>query len=775
MFIRQKEQYIQQIENVLSVTSFVSSDNFLWFGKKTSHISPEVKKEMTEKTIKNHMHFFLQNHLYTNFYCKGTATAIDQEAYSSEPLRRINPFVLKLSAANRGIGYWEDNWKVKVLENDQVAAEKNGLTLKISKQQLELSQSIEKGSMISIRFPKELSNSNEAYYIALSNVVFNADDWQDVVRIYWNLTPKGAILLMDRITTFLNEMILPFRLKILKDLTQFTRCDAGVLYFRKKDYMLVFEWLDKIYPKIHQEIRTGLPVFTKYLSAGIGLAESPAGGASFGMHRCQLLAQGMMAALATKRLLPDQIKVVAETFREHGISLAKPYLNPNADDIYQHCFRPGKSTSFLYQTSSLSKKFGASAYLQVAVDIGHSICRQAIWHQDRCTWIGYGLEDPLHATSCMTLGPDLYQGTSGIASFLAELYKMTGDKKFLKTSLGALRQSLKKLLEIYPAKLMGYYYGGLGIACTAAQIGNITGNNAWLEKAKEIVRYCLQNQVSGENCDMVSGYAGSIIALLFLEKNLKEPGLLDIAKVWGEKLLTAAIPLKEGCAWKTINAPQEHCLTGFSHGAAGIGYTLAELYAAIGDKRYQTMTEQAFRYEHYWFDAAKKNWPDLREQRTTAKPGRYPLPFCTYWCYGAPGIALSRLRAYAIFHHDTYQQEAQLALQTTYQWVTAMLHTRTMNFSLCHGLGGNADILHIGSQQWVDFKEGREMAIRVAEAGMALQASENGWSCGTKSGATPGLMLGLAGIGYFYLRMFDPDIASPLMPGYIKKALPAVS
>ena len=37
------------------------------------------------------------------------------------------------------------------------------------------------------------------------------------------------------------------------------------------------------------------------------------------------------------------------------------------------------------------------------------------------------------------------------------------------------------------------------------------------------------------------------------------------------------------------------------------------------------------------------------------------------------------------------------------------------------------------------------------------------WPCGTRAGETPNLMLGLAGIGHFYLRLYEPSIPSVLI------------
>jgi lantibiotic modifying enzyme len=88
------------------------------------------------------------------------------------------------------------------------------------------------------------------------------------------------------------------------------------------------------------------------------------------------------------------------------------------------------------------------------------------------------------------------------------------------------------------------------------------------------------------------------------------------------------------------------------------------------------------------------------------------------------------------------------------------------SFSLCHGQAGNADVLISGSQLL-----GEENPLRSAEA-IAQEGMERyerrriPWPCGLpNANETPDLMLGLAGIGYFYLRLADPErIPSVLSP-----------
>ena len=64
-----------------------------------------------------------------------------------------------------------------------------------------------------------------------------------------------------------------------------------------------------------------------------------------------------------------------------------------------------------------------------------------------------------------------------------------------------------------------------------------------------------------------------------------------------------------------------------------------------------------------------------------------------------------------------------------------------------------------------DTTEDRELVVEIANAGLEMYAMRGGrWLCGTGGGETPNLMLGLAGIGLFYLRLYMPQIPSILIP-----------
>jgi lantibiotic modifying enzyme len=84
--------------------------------------------------------------------------------------------------------------------------------------------------------------------------------------------------------------------------------------------------------------------------------------------------------------------------------------------------------------------------------------------------------------------------------------------------------------------------------------------------------------------------------------------------------------------------------------------------------------------------------------------------------------------------------------------------------SHCHGLGGNCDVLLQGTRV-LGRPEWRQRAEEIGRRGIAAcHAQQLPWPCGTfGSVEVPGLMLGLAGIGWLYLRLADPEVPSPLI------------
>jgi len=269
----------------------------------------------------------------------------------------------------------------------------------------------------------------------------------------------------------------------------------------------------------------------------------------------------------------------------------------------------------------------------------------------------------------------------------------------------------------------------------------------------------------GHEFDLLSGNAGAIVALLAIKDILDDTSILDYAVRLGEALLETASRHADSCSWNALAFPRQRHLTGFSHGTAGAGYALLELFHATGDSQWRSAAELAFGYERRWFDAEAGNWPDFRETAGWDKRKKPLKVFATTWCHGAPGIALSRLRAYEILGDETCRAEAMTALETTRAMIWKWLQSGNFNYSLCHGLAGNADVLLLGSRM-MEQQAGDDAALArdVGWFGIKTFAQRgHQWPCGAGGGQAPGLMTGVAGIGHFYLRLQNPATTSLLM------------
>jgi lantibiotic modifying enzyme len=202
-----------------------------------------------------------------------------------------------------------------------------------------------------------------------------------------------------------------------------------------------------------------------------------------------------------------------------------------------------------------------------------------------------------------------------------------------------------------------------------------------------------------------------------------------------------------------------------SHGAAGIGLALAELAAAVKEPRFEQAARAAFAYERRWFDSEAGNWPDFR--RTWKRGPAKKAAFACTWCHGAPGIALSRLRAWELSGDAQCEAEARLALQTTKRSVQLLLAVPRANYSLCHGIAGNCEVLLQGARVLgASTADDRRLVETAANLGIEryMAGGASSWPWDEGNGGGPGLMTGTAGIGRFYLRLAHAELPSVLLP-----------
>ncbi len=399
--------------------------------------------------------------------------------------------------------------------------------------------------------------------------------------------------------------------------------------------------------------------------------------------------------------------------------------------------------------------------LDVAAAIGTEIVQTAVWKGDRCNWVGAMPEEVAGGRVALTyraLGADLYDGSAGVGLFLAELSTATARAADRRTAIGALRHAVSRFSA--PGDLRdpgdGLYTGRIGVAITLVLAARELGEPSLEQSARDLLSALTPPRPDQEH-DLMSGSAGTALGLLVLAALLDDDHLLEVAVAYADVLLDAALPARSGLSWLSPNLPDTAGLTGYSHGAAGIATVLLEMSAATGDAAYRNAAQEAFHYERSLFDPVAQNWPDLR--RVTGVPAGQPS-FATFWCHGAPGCALARVRAIELGLDDGLRREALAGLTTTATWVRAGM-SAGLNYSLCHGLAGNAEIL---LQSGALTPEYAPLAAQVAAFGASTYGIAGPrWPCGAHGGTTAGLFLGLAGIGRFYLRLARPELPSLLL------------
>lgn len=762
----------QHLVHAIRATLFLSPTVYSWFGVRSPRLPASLETILPPRIRRAVALLTLRAQLYADYYCRGFAAPPRTEAPARGSLAAVTPFVAELARANAGRGYWEHGWIVRSIEAGHVTVSKRGLRVWTPPAGCEAPGRgrFAPGTHVRLRFDKGSSAISPGFYMAFSDENMDRRHAAQLVRVYWNVTPAGAIRLMRLVTRALNRTGLPFRLKVLSDPNRFTRCDAAVLYMRRRDYDPVREIIERIYAAVASSLHAESPAFTKMLAPGLGLAEDPGDGMSFGLHRCGLVADGLMRAHEHGRTsLEDRLREVERRFAAEGLRLDAAFLNRGSADLYE--FRPAacwRDRPNRHVATSPDCAAGDN-FLAAAEGIGRRLCREAVWHGGRCSWLGFAADSaeapPARpGISYGALGSDLYTGTAGIGLFLALLYASAGEPAVRRTALGALRHAASGIDEVAARDGRGLYTGWTGIAMAAAFSGVILRDDECTDLAVRAIRYLRRVSPGRREIDILSGDAGAIVAMLALRVIIDDDTLVDAAAQLGDEIIGAVrrIRTRPHAVASRANRWQ---LTGLSHGAAGVGYALLELSHVTGEAAYRSAAASAFTYERRWFDRDAWNWPDFRGQPTRTRRQAGPRVFSTTWCHGAPGIALSRLRAYELTKDATYRDEALIGLRTTDLATQRWLRAGEQNFSLCHGLAGNADVLYEGARVLgLDGAGGADRAVDIARTGIAASAARGyRWPCGTGSGETPGLMLGLAGIGYFFLRLHSPGIPSCLL------------
>jgi hypothetical protein len=411
-------------------------------------------------------------------------------------------------------------------------------------------------------------------------------------------------------------------------------------------------------------------------------------------------------------------------------------------------------------------------FLQESIKIGDQLIATAKSSTDGIYW-ETASKDTETDSIVWEKSEGIYSGVSGIALFLIELFKQTKEKKYLDTANKAM-QWVDWYCKKNPTNNYALFTGRLGVSFVYLRFFEITNDRSYLEKALFIAKNSfvfLDSQYAVN--DLINGFSGTLLGLLHLYAVTNEQLLLEYLYKYIQRLLKNARYGKEGLYWD-ISKNEIHPLCGFSHGSSGIGFVFLELGHYFRNPAYYYVAEQAFAYENSYFDHKTSNWPDFRinmytQEQINKLEKRYQKGDITElikfsdmnsWCHGAAGIGLSRLRALHLLKNEIYRQDIQKAYTKT-------VGTNLSSFTLCHGNGGIAEFFienYLSLHNIDALKTAQKIAHQAMKGKKINEKYLSGLYYDSHAYAEdPSLFNGIAGIGYFFLRVANPKDVSSIL------------
>ncbi len=238
----------------------------------------------------------------------------------------------------------------------------------------------------------------------------------------------------------------------------------------------------------------------------------------------------------------------------------------------------------------------SAAYLDAAVQVGR-------WLQSTAGQDAGFIPDEI--VTPFTFSADLGTGAAGRSLFFLELHHVTGDPQFLRSAVREAEAAAASLLHDDDTEPMafGLYNGMAGVAFAMTEVYKATGESRFLEASRRLIDRLLERAREdargavywSDANDILTGSAGIGLVLLYVADALEDTTSLTFAQEIGYRLLRHGNEAGDGMWWSRT-ADGDLNLPNFSHGTAGVGYFLARLYGATGNAAFLDGAERAAAY-----------------------------------------------------------------------------------------------------------------------------------------------------------------------------------
>ncbi|WP_141434323.1 type 2 lanthipeptide synthetase LanM family protein [Bacillus sp. 03113] len=381
-------------------------------------------------------------------------------------------------------------------------------------------------------------------------------------------------------------------------------------------------------------------------------------------------------------------------------------------------------------------------FIEASVKIGDLLLNEAVWGKDGrdVCWIGLSTDESEQLTFT-PMNDSLYDGVLGMALYFAYLSRESGEQRFNKAAHAALQGAFSIWESGMTVPSVSAFNGWASGAYVLSHLAVLWKEQELMDEAIRLLGKTEQLIDKDTLYDLIAGSAGVILVALRIYSLTGNKECLNLAVKAGNHLLAKARKMNKGIGWAF---EKEGCVPigGLAHGAAGFSWAQMELSKISGDEKFLEAALQALTFERTLFDEGAGNWKDVQPEGIRYSTGTSAVK----WCHGAPGIAMGRIMSFRLYPDDHIRKEIEIALNTT------LHHGFGVSHCLCHGDLGNLDAMLLAGE--VLEQEAWKKTALACGTRVLKEAEKSGWICGIPHGlATPGLMTGMAGIGYGLLRL----------------------
>jgi hypothetical protein len=251
-------------------------------------------------------------------------------------------FVRRLVEENRGSERSDQGWQVAGVDAfGRVTASKNGASRVFPPGRYFSPYgpggSVMPGMTVGVWLAKGSLSLQPGFYHVYSDTLVETSDPRAMLRFYWNVRAASAPRLLGALSGRLNRFQVPFSFKTLTQPEHYDqRSDSSVLYVSRRYFGIVTRLYVELASVLAEDLVDRTPLFTKRLAPGLGFAEDPGNGESFGLNRCRLVAEALWQACERQEhSVEGRLAAVEERFARDALSLDTPYLNPRSTDCYE--------------------------------------------------------------------------------------------------------------------------------------------------------------------------------------------------------------------------------------------------------------------------------------------------------------------------------------------------------------------------------------------------------------------------------------------------------